>query len=175
MNVTKIISQALAILLLVVSGCTLERDVTVDFHFNPPFPYHSADFKSVPLNTDNTVHYNIPSFHKKDKRFRGIRATLLLQHIDPKNETEVLSALRQVTISIIIRDKSGAIVLNEKTRLDELQQKRIDSETIEFGFDSGPFSSKEPDKIELKTTTQEPKKNLAGLTIAIRLTEIRGK
>ena len=175
MNATKTLRQLLIILSLSVLGCTPEKNVTVDFHFTPPFSYHSADFKPVPLNTDNTTHYNIPSFHKKDKRFRGIRATLLLQHVDPKTETEVLSALRQVTISIIIRDKSGAMVLSEKTRLDELQHKRIDSGTIEFGFSAGPFSSTEPDKIELKTTTQEPKKHLNGLTIAIRLTEIRGK
>jgi len=178
LNTTKIsMSQVLIILALTVSGgCTSEKDVTVDFHFTPPFSYHSADFKPVSLDIDNATHYNIPSFYKNDKRFRGIRATLLLQHIDPKVETkEVLSTLRQVTISIIIRDKSGAVVLNENVRLDKLQHKRIDSGAIEFGFASGPFTAKEPDKIEINTVTQEPKKNLAGLPITLRLTEIRGK
>ncbi len=155
----------------------MEKDVNVDFHFTPPFSYRTADFKPVSLDVDNTMHYNIPSFHKKDERFCGIMTTLRLQHATSEVDTkDILNYLHQVTISITIRDKSGNTIVHEKAQLNDLYHKETDNGIIEFRLSSGgSFSVKLPNTVELSTVTQNPQKNLTGLTLALRLTERRGK
>lgn len=155
-------------------SCEMQKDVSVKYHYEPLFSYHTADFIPVPLDTDNAITYSIPSFYKIDKKYRGIRVTFLVK-CPNKAETDVLSDIQQVSISVIVRNKSGDIILDESAPLNKLSHKLLRGGVIEIGLSSGPFSAADPDKIDLTIITLDPKRNLADYTLSLRLTEIRGK
>jgi len=173
MNLIKTYIFQVLIILTMVS-CDMRKDVSVKYHFEPPFSYHTADFRPVSLNVDNAITYSIPSFYKIDERYSGIIASLLVKYPD-KAEKDVLSDLQQVSVSVVVRNKSGDVILNLSAQLNELSHKFLKDRVLAFHFLGGDFSNADPDKIDLTTISLDPKHNLAEYTLSVRLTEIRGK
>jgi len=173
MNLIKTYIFQVLIILIMVS-CNMQKDVSIKFHFDPLFSYHTADFSPVSLNVDNAITYNIPSFYKIDERYSGIITSLLVKYPD-KAEKDVLSDLQQVIVSVVVRNKSGDVIFNQSAQLHELRHKFLKDRVLDFYFPGGDFSDAAPDKIDLTTKSLDPKHNLAEYTLSVRLREIRGK
>ena len=152
----------------------MQKDVSVKFHFEPPFSYHTADFSPVSLETDNAVTYSIPTFYTIDNRYSGIVVFLLVKCPD-KSKDDILLDLQQVSASVIIRNKSGEVILHEAAKLDVLRHKFIDDRTADMRLPLGLFSETDPEDITLHTTTLGPKNLLNGYSLSVRLQELRGK
>ena len=162
------------LIILAMTGCDMQKDVSVKFHFEPPFSYHTADFSPVSLNTDNAVTYSIPSFYKIDKRYSGIVISLLVKCPD-KVKADILLDLHQVSISVIIRNKSGDVILDESAKLGDLRHKFIEDRTVDIRLPLGHFLATDIENINLNTKTLEPKNNLTGYSLSVRLQELRRK
>lgn len=162
------------LIILTMASCNMQQDVSIKFHFEPLFSYHTADFRPVSLNADNSVTYSIPSFYTNDERYSGIIVSLLVKHPD-KVEKDVLSDLRQVSISVNVRNKSGDVIFNKSAQLNELSHKFLKDRVLHLQFSGGDFSDTDLDKIDLTTITLDPKQNLAEYTLSVRLREVRGK
>ncbi len=164
----------LVLIVLSMTGCDMQKNVSVKFHFNPPFSYHTADFIPVSLDTDNAVTYSIPAFYKIDKRYSGIMISLLVKCPD-KVKDAILSDLQQVSVSVIVRNKSGDVILDESAKLGDLRHKFIEGQTMDILLHLGHFLETDSAKIDFNTKILEPKNNLTGYAMSVRLQELRGK
>jgi len=162
-----------------ICGCNV-GDGKVKYHLNPPMSYHTLTFEPLPLAASVAKTYIPREFIKVDKRFRAIRANLIVQSSqDATTATQATNILSNAEVSLAIKDSSGTTIFTDSGLLASLPHRIVTQSplVISFGFPKGTFdpNGKQLGSAELQIIFPEDAKGADSLTAYLEFTEIRGK
>lgn len=168
------------------SSCCFGEDGNVDYHFKPPFSYHSIRFTPVKLDNEVLENYIPKSFYKQGKRFRGLRAYLMLKgDFASIKEIDLSNYIEKISIVLNITNTSDKLVFKSEGKLSNFTYKKVKDrrkdDSIKFSLKgSDGFYTFNPNtdilkKIELKISFEGKEKHPFDSHIFLQLEEIRGK